>query len=292
MTDVEAPPMRQLERLPASADHDELLAVLDRDGGVIVEGMFDAATIEAMAAAADEHAAYVAPGSATQGLGEDGQGFVGTNTIRFSSLARMSPAFFDMLDNDVFAALADAVLLPSAGGYWLNTAQVMYIGPGEPAQVLHRDANNWWEFVSRLWPDVPEITLSMMIALEPVTEELGATRVAPGTHSDETIDRWGHGDSVPAELEPGDALVYSGYVLHGGGANQTTDRWRKAMHLSVVAGWLTPEEASPLDFALGELADHSPRVQQLLGHRSYDPRPHRGGGLWLRHVKELDPTGD
>ena len=115
---------------------------------------------------------------------------------------------------------------------------------------------------------------------------------APGTHRDETIDRWGHGDSVPAELEPGDALVYSGYVLHGGGANQTTDRWRKAMHLSVVAGWLTPEEASPLDFALGELADHSPRVQQLLGHRSYDPRPHRGGGLWLRHVKELDPAGD
>lgn len=29
------------------------------------------------------------------------------------------------------------------GEYWLNTAQVMYIGPNSSKQMLHRDAINW-----------------------------------------------------------------------------------------------------------------------------------------------------
>lgn len=276
-----------LKRFPATADVADMLLALETDGGLIVEKLFAADTVATMRQAADERAADVAPGSATQGLGEDGAAFVGTNTIRFSSLGRLSPAFFDMLDNPVFAALADAVLLPTCGSYWVNTGQVMYIGPGEPAQALHRDANNWWEFVSRTWPNSPEVTLSAMIGLDDVTEELGATRVVPGSHKNTEITRFGESDSVPAELGPGDALVYSGYVFHGGGANRT-DRWRRAMHLSFVAGWLTPEECSPLDYTAAELAHRSPRVRQLLGHHSYDPRPHPGGGLWLKDVKAIE----
>ena len=276
-----------VQRFKNSADVADLLTALHDDGAVIVEGMFAPDTIAAMSSAADDWAERFEAGSATQGMGAEGAAFVGANTIRFSSLGTMSEAFFDMLDNPLFAELADAELLPGCGTYWLNTAQVMYIGPGEKAQVLHRDADNWWEYLSRTWPDTPEITLSMMIGLENVTEELGATRVVPGSHRYGDLSLYDDGVSVPAELGPGDALVYSGLVFHGGGANVTTDRWRKAMHLSVVAGWLTPEEASPLDYPLGSLADRSERVQQLLGHRSYVPGPRRGGGLWLRHVKEL-----
>lgn len=264
------------------------MAALERDGGVIVEGMFDRGTIDEMRTAADRRAHDFEPGSATQGMGEAGAAFVGAQTIRFSSLGLVTPAFFDMLENDLFAAIADAVLLPHCGGYWLNTAQVMYIGPGQPAQELHRDADNWWELVSRTWPDSPEVTVSMMIGLDDVTDELGATRVVPGSHRSSELDPPDPGPSVPAELGAGDALVYSGYVLHGGGENRTEDRWRRAMHLSVVAGWLTPEEACALDYSADDLAGRSERVKQMLGHRSYRPGPRRGGGLWLKHVKELD----
>ena len=69
--------MQPLERFPATADVAPMLAALERDGGVIVERMFDRATIDAIRTAADERAAAVDPGSATQGLGEDGAAFVG-----------------------------------------------------------------------------------------------------------------------------------------------------------------------------------------------------------------------
>lgn len=278
-----------LQRLPAEGPLETILAAYEKDGGVILEGIFAPGTIARLRDAIVDASQSFEPGGATQGLGEDGKAFVGANTIRFSGLGKLSPAFFDLLESPVYAAIADAVLLPVCGSYWVNTGQAMLIGPGEPAQMLHRDCENWPQFCAALWPDCPDITVSAMIALEDVTEIMGATRVIPGSHKwPDLADRGDPAMTVPAELRPGDALVYSGKVLHGGGANRTADRWRRAMHLSFVAGWLVPEESSPLDYTDEELAARSPRVQRLLGHRSYDPRPHHGGGLWLRHANKIE----
>lgn len=277
-----------LQRLSAARPVEDLLDVVDRDGGLVVEGLFPVDVIARMRDAVLRASKDFAPGGATQGLGELGKAFVGHNTIRFSSLGKLSPAFFEMLDNATYAALADAVLLPYCGSYWVNTGQAMLIGPGSPAQLLHRDCDNWPSLSAANWPDSPEVTFSAMIALDEVTEELGATRVIPGSHRwADYAERGTPEMTVPAEMCPGDALVYTGKVVHGGGANTTEDRWRLAMHLSFVLGWLVPEESSPIDYTDEELADQSERVQRLLGHRSYDPRPHYGGGLWLRHVDKI-----
>lgn len=278
-----------LRRLSADAPVTAMLEAYEADGALVVEGMVPGGIVADLCAAATTYAEGVEPGVADQGMGEDGKFFVGANTIRFSSLGRITPAYFDLLDNEVYAALADAVLLPNCGSYWVNTAQVMFIGPGEQAQVLHRDADNWFQHVAPTWPDCPEVTISAMIGLEEVTEELGATRAVPGSHRWPELNVYEYDlETVPAELAPGDAFVYSGKVLHGGGENRTADRWRRAMHLSFVVGWLTPEEANPLDYGPGDLDGCSPRVQRLLGHRSYNPRPHLGGGLWLRHVRPIE----
>ena len=278
-----------LERISADAPLEKLLEAYHRDGGLIVENILPKDTIRALRNDLMRVAEEFAPGAATQGVGQMGKAFVGANTVRFSSLGKHSEAYFELLDNPVYAAIADAVLLNACGSYWVNTAQAMLIGPGEPAQMLHRDCGNWLAVAAPNWPDGPELTISALIALDETTDELGATRVIPGSH------RWpdlaDHGtpeQSVPAEMQPGDALVYSGKVVHGGGANRTKDRWRNAMHLSFLVGWLVPEESSPLDYTDEELAGRSPRVQRLLGHRSYDPRPHLGGGLWLRNVNKIE----
>ena len=278
-----------LRRLSADAPVAAMLEAYEADGALVVEGMVPGGIVADLCAAATTYAEGVEPGVADQGMGEDGKFFVGANTIRFSSLGRITPAYFDLLDDETWAAIADAILLPHCGGYWVNTGQVMYILPGEPAQALHRDADNWWEYVRSAWPDVVDVTVSAMIGLGDVTEETGATRVIPGSHRwPDLVYHLHDHETVAADLGPGDALIYSGYVLHGGGANTTTDRVRRAMHLSFVAGWLTPEESCALDYTAADLADRSPRVRQLLGHRSYSPVPHEGGGLWLRHVREID----
>ncbi len=277
-----------LVRIPATRPAEEILSVIEADGGVVIEGLFPTEVINRMREDVLEAAKGFEPGGATQGLGEDGKVFVGHNTVRFSSLGKVSDAYFDMLDNEVYAALADAILLPNCGSYWVNTGQAMLIGPGSPAQVLHRDCENWPAMSMVNWPDGPELTLSAMIALDDVTEELGATRVIPGSHRWPDFERTGKSDAtLPAEMSVGDALVYTGKVIHGGGANQTQDRWRLAMHLSFVLGWLVPEESSAIDYSDEDLAGRSLRVQRLLGHRSYDPRPHFGGGLWLRNVDQI-----
>jgi hypothetical protein len=282
-----------LTRLAATAPTSQMLDVLDEDGGLVVEGLFATSTIQQMREAVESASERFMPGGATQGLGLDGKPFVGANTIRFSGLGKLAPAFFEMLDNDVYQQLADAVLLTNCGSYWVNSGQAMLIGPGSDAQALHRDCMNWSQYCMPLWPNCPEVTLSAMIALDEVTDELGATRVIPGSHKWPAYGaKWDHTQTEPAEMRVGDALIYSGKVVHGGGANRTRDRWRKAMHLSFVVGWLTPEESSPIDYTDEELAGCSPRVQRLLGHRSYDPRPLFGGGLWLRHANKIeDQTG-
>lgn len=282
-----------LRRLPADAPLDDLLAVIEEDGGLIIEGLFAKATIKQLLDDVLVAAREIEPGAATQGLGEMGKLFTGSNTIRFSSVGKISPAYFELLDNPVYAALADAVLLPICGSYWVNTAQVMLIGPNSDAQMLHRDCANWDYVSSTNWPNSPEVTLSAMIALDEVTEALGATRVIPGSHKWPDWEDVGSPEmTVPAEMSAGDALVYSGKVVHGGGANQTADRWRHAVHLSFVVGWLTPEESSPIDYSDEDLKDCSARVQRLLGHRSYNPSPHHGGGLWLRDARAIEETAD
>ena len=268
---------------------DTIMAIFDTDGGLIVDGMIPRDVIDRMREDALAFARGCVPGAATQGIGKDGKEFVGANTVRFSSLGRVSPAFFAIVENPVYAAMADRVLGANGSSYWINTGQAMLIGPGEKAQMLHRDCLNWFPYCAALWPDCAEVTISAMIALDDVTEELGATRVIPGSHRwADLADNGSPEQTVPAAMTAGSALVYSGKLVHGGGANRTTDRWRLAMHLSFVAGWLTPEEATALDYDVETVRGFSPRLQRLLGYRSFDPRPTPGGGLWLRHVDTIE----
>ena len=62
-------------------------------------------------------------------------------------------------------------------------------------------------------------------------------------------------------------MIYTGRVLHGGGANTTTDQWRYGLHLSYVLGWLTPEEAGRWARRGTTCAHLSERAQRLLGWR-------------------------
>jgi ectoine hydroxylase-related dioxygenase (phytanoyl-CoA dioxygenase family) len=278
--------MQPLTRLPSTVDHASLMNAYNRDGGVIVEDLFPADVIARMRDAVKRKAQTARPGSASAETPL--QLFHGRNTIRFTGLGLIEPAFFDMLANPIMCAIADEVLEAQQTPYWLNTGQTMIVGPGEPAQYLHRDCANWTPYCKALWPNCPEVTVSAMIALEDMTEELGGTRVIPGSHRWPDWDTAGSPEqTVPTEMSAGSGMIYSGKVIHGAGANRTTDRWRFAMHISFVAGWLTPEEASALCYPLDLIKTLPVRTQRLLGYRSYIPAPLTSGRLWLKDFDEV-----
>jgi ectoine hydroxylase-related dioxygenase (phytanoyl-CoA dioxygenase family) len=254
-------------------------------GAVIVDDLVSRSAITELRQSIVNQARLNKPGTAAQDAGW--QVFHGGNTIRFTGIGLLTPVFFDLLENPLMKMLADALLDPDCPNYWLNTAQAMLIGPGEPAQLLHRDCQNWPSLTKLAWPNMPEVTISMILALDDVSEAIGATRVIPGSHLWQDYRRQGNPeDTIPAELSAGSALLYSGKVIHGGGENLTKGDWRLALHMSFVVGWLTPEEAACFVYPREIVANRSDRIKRLLGYRSYNPSPKSGGRLWLQDFDE------
>ncbi|MCP5027375.1 MAG: mitomycin antibiotic biosynthesis protein [Actinomycetia bacterium] len=276
------PALRVLDR---SAPLAEVLEILHTDGGVVVHDLLPEGAADQIVHDLKARYAAIAPGSRS-GL-EVWDHFHGQNTVRFTGLAADSDAFVDhALLNPVLTGVADEVLVATGVGadYWLNTGQVMAVGPGEPAQVLHRDEGNWPEARR---PD-REITVSCMFALSDFTEQNGATRVVPGSHRGPGLDRNSGltpDDTVGAVMPKGSGMIYTGKVVHGAGANQTGAA-RYGMHLSYVAGWLRPEEASPLMVDRVRAAQLPERARQLLGWGSYHSQG--GGRTWLVDFEDAE----
>jgi hypothetical protein len=254
--------MPELDHLPSDASADEIFAGIDADGGVIVDDFIApdlfAALCEQLLPLVGEHR----PGTA---IDEPfWTEFHGRATKRITGLAGRSDAWTRLLCEPRYAAMGDHYL--GARGYWLNTGQLICIGPGETAQMLHRDELNWPSAAGR----EEEITITAIFALTDFTRENGATLIAPGSH------RWPGAspevkleDCCQAVMRAGSALLYSGKVIHGGGPNSSSDQWRVGLHAGFVRGWLRAEENHQLTTSLEQARRMPERVQHLLGFRSF-----------------------
>lgn len=63
--------------------------------------------------------------------------------------------------------------------------------------------------------------IACVAALTTTTKENGATIAIPGSHLWGPDRRPLNSEAVPAELSPGDALIFLGSTYHAGGANIT-----------------------------------------------------------------------
>lgn len=270
--------MAELQTFDSSVSSEVLVDALEHDGGVIVTDLIPVSAVDQIL---DElSSGYEATSPGSKDADAKWQHFHGGATKRFTGLAARSRGFVDhVLLQPTLLAVADAVLLPHGADYWLNTGQVMAVGPGEPSQVLHRDEGNWPEARR---PGV-ELTVSAMFAMSDFTIENGATVVYPGSHrvevdSSRSAEAVGLDDPAYAAMPAGSAMIYSGRVLHGAGHNHSNE-WRHGLHLSFVVGWLRPEEASPIMVDRARAAGLPERARQLLGWSSY--YSDGGGRTWL-----------
>jgi len=255
--------MQGLKTFPRHSPLSAILQGLDEDGGVIVHDFIDQDLVKRLNAEFKADIERTEPGSDI--VGQEMAVFWGRNTKRFTRLAARAPSFAELLDHELMHQWAAHSL---KGDYWLNTGQAMIVGPGETGQRLHRDIAIW-PLLEELGRDAPEAMISILLALSDFTEEVGATRVIPGSHKwQEFMQTPRPEDTVGAVMPAGSALLYLGKTVHGAGQNVTANQWRHGLHMSFVLGWLTPEEASTVGVPWEIARQYSPRVQRMLGYAS------------------------
>jgi ectoine hydroxylase-related dioxygenase (phytanoyl-CoA dioxygenase family) len=259
----------------------DILAIVREDGGVVIEDFITQAQVEALNAEIGPHLDSVVAG------GTKGSEFHGAQTRRLTRLPALSRTFREqVLDIDLLHDLADAVFLEESGSYWLTTAQLIEIGPGNKPQPLHRDLENNPPFVP-LGRAAPEVMVNFLVALSDFTDENGGTRIIPGSHTwSDYADRGTQEMTVPVEMKAGDAVFFTGKVVHGGGANRTEDEFRRGIAIPIQPSYLTPEEPFPFVLDVGTVRHLPQRVQAILGFRTQHPNG-APGGLWFINSGEL-----
>jgi ectoine hydroxylase-related dioxygenase (phytanoyl-CoA dioxygenase family) len=273
------PPI-QLPHRKRASDPADISADLLEHGGVIVEGMLDRETLDRLNGELDPYVEAADP--EMKHLNPFIDAFFGDKTRHVSGIASKSPTFArDVLCHPVFQGVCDRVLGPSCASYQLNLGHAIVRGPGSDAQWLHRD-ELVWVHVPR---PHPELQVASMTALVDFTQELGATRVVPGSH------RWPYEreaqpeEVAVAEMPAGSSVIYLGSTIHGAGANQT-DRERRGLHLSYVVGWLRTEENNYLATP-PEIAKTLPRrAQELIGYSVHDAIRSAGGYLGMLDLRD------
>lgn len=219
--------MPKLQTLPANSSTDDILAVLKRDGALILK---DVLTTAEVAQVMNEIKPYV---EATE-YGRDD--FTGKKTTRTGALVARSPACRDLVMNKTVVAAAETFLKPFCERIQLHLTQLIRIRPGQPKQPIHRDRWAWGTYLKDVEPQFNTIW-----AITDFTKENGATQVCPGSLSwpdnyqpkDEEIGY--------AEMSAGSVLLYTGGVFHGGGENASNgDRY--GLNITYTLGWLRQEE--------------------------------------------------
>jgi ectoine hydroxylase-related dioxygenase (phytanoyl-CoA dioxygenase family) len=270
----------ELPRLPATATGDQVAEALGNAGCAVVERLVPAATLARVHAELEPWLAATPPGR---------DGFAGRRTRRTGGLIARSLTCRELVTHPLVLAAVGRVL-GHATSVQLHLTQLIAIGPGEPAQAIHRDQ---WAFDFFPFPAGYEVQCNTIWAMSEFSEAGGATRLVPGSHR--AADRLGFSpeDTVPAEMPAGSVLFYTGSLYHGGGANRS-EAVRLGLNLTYAVSWLRQEENQYLSvpaeiartlpepllrlmgyargaYALGYVDDLRDPLDVLLGRRSAAP---------------------
>ncbi|HEX8381589.1 MAG TPA: phytanoyl-CoA dioxygenase family protein [Allosphingosinicella sp.] len=191
--------------------------------------------------------------------------FSGPRSKRFHGLLKRSRGAAALVAHPLIVAIAEQILLPFCDSLQLNLTQAIELHPGAGAQVPHRDQDMWAGEKGRT-----EYLLNIMWPLTPFTAENGGTVIWPGSHRSLGERLLPVADSVSPEIGPGDALLFLGSTLHGGGANRTFAP-RRGIIVSYCLGWLKPYENMWLTYPPEVARDFPAELRDLVGYRRHRP---------------------
>lgn len=246
-----------LSHVPSDVAPEIIVERLQRDGGLIVDGVVSA---DHLAKIRGELAPHVEAAKA----GRDE--FAGYQTRRVGALMARSPACRDLALHPLVHAACTQFLEPYCDSVQLHFTQAVSIGPGQGGQPLHRDRGVWGSYI----PRSIETQFSTIWAISDFTEASGATQVVPGSQSWDRHREPEPHEIVSAEMSAGSVLLYTGSILHGGGKNRS-DGHRLGVLLHYAPSWLRQEENQYLSCPPGVARDLSPELRALIGYSKGGP---------------------
>ena len=209
-------------------------AAYDRDGYLVVRGLFSPAEMAVAAMEADRLFART--------------DLIDTKNIRcrWKDHAVTGECLFECFDPvaDISSACdklaRDPRLYALMGELYGEQARLfkdklIFKPPGAKGYDLHQD------FIG--WPTFPESFATAAVAIDPCGRDNGATEVFPGVHRRGFLSpRDGNYHPLPAsvvegvpgvvlELEPGDVAIFGGFVPHQSAPNGSAE-WRRLLYLS------------------------------------------------------------
>ncbi|MCV7287815.1 phytanoyl-CoA dioxygenase family protein [Mycolicibacterium wolinskyi] len=260
-----------LVTLDSTATVDEAIAVIERDGGVIIRDFVDSQTLAGLKS--DLH-----PVLENLGWGDD-DFFAGKKTRRLGGLFKHTEHGTAIVRQPHFRAAADHFLarpvyrwvgdekVELTPTYQVGATQVIDIHPGEGAQPLHRDDMVWsW----RHGEGEHQARVQVMVAVTDFTADNGGTLVVPGSHlwDDERAPL--REEAVPTEMNAGSALVWIGGTYHAGGTNNTESA-RTGITVTLDLAYLRQEENQYLAMNLEEVKALPDDVARLIGYQACPP---------------------
>jgi Phytanoyl-CoA dioxygenase (PhyH) len=262
--------MPSLKTLSPDCGSAAIAAALREEGACIVEALMPR---ERLARFKTEIMPYV---EATQVGRED---FSGRRTTRTGALTARSQACRELIMDSNLIGACDNFLKPYCDRYQLHLTQLIRILDGQSAQVLHRDRLAWGGF---LRSDI-EPQLNTIWAVSDFTRANGATRVVPGSNLWEDAREPDENEIAYAEMAAGSVLVYSGSVIHSGGANRSGSD-RLGLNITYCLGWLRQEENQYLSCPPEIAKDFPEELRALLGYTM--------GGFALGYFTPPLPPGE
>jgi ectoine hydroxylase-related dioxygenase (phytanoyl-CoA dioxygenase family) len=186
---------------------------------------------------------------------------------RLSRLANRHKWFRDFLEHPVALEMTRHILGPTLlnESYLVHSYGANLTRPGSGEQFIHLDRG--MDFRDQSKP----LQSRFIWCLDQFDAENGATRMVPGSHRwNDRIDMSGgtYYESVAAEAPAGSLLIYTDMVLHGTGANVSTDRERAGVIVGYCPPWCRPMINFPLVLDPEVMEGTSKTLRQLLGYSS------------------------
>ena len=263
-----------LDRWLGGRSFAEARADFDRDGYIIFEQVLEPDRVDRVRAALQPY------------LDADLTGrndFEGLKSNRVYAMLAKSPVFAELVTHPLALAFAEADLGESC---LLSACLAINLQPGETVQPWHYDDNHLR--VPR--PRAP-FGVSTFWAIDPMTEDNGATELLPGSHTwpENSIegansaadfantdirpvddDPAPRADAIKAVMPSGSLMVTKGTLWHRGGANRS-DAPRLIVTPQYCPGWARQLENMAMTMTPEQAAQLPERARELIGYSIHPP---------------------